>query len=133
MHFLGQLNINGYVCGTDEALWAISGEEWLGTAALIRLKHIDFTFAASAYGLSVGLGEAHTTLDLFFDDTSKKHTDIVTCGGGVERLVEGLDSRDRGYGMLSTDAYHMHFIVELGAALFDSTSGNDTTSSDVDG
>jgi len=125
-------NIDSAVSSSDEALWAVSGEERLRSTTLIWLENVDFSLAASADCHGVWLGEAHTTLNLVSSKTSEEHSNIVSSLGNIHLLVESLNSSDISDLVLSVDTDQMHFFIELDLALLDSSSGDTTSSWNVD-
>jgi hypothetical protein len=133
LHILGQLDVDGGIGGTDEALGAVAGEEGLGATTFFGLEDVNFALEVTANINGAGLGQAHSSLDLFLGDTSKQHTDIVASLTAVERLVEGLNTSDGGGGGLSSDADHVDIVVDLDLALLDSTSDDAATAGDIQG
>ena len=132
LNILGEADVDGDISSTDEALGTVASEEGLGTATFVWLQHVDLTFAVTAHLHGVGLSEAHTTLDLLLGDTTEQDTDVVTSLSRIQRLVESLNTSDGGDLVLAANSNHVHFIIDLGLALLDSASGDDTTSSDVE-
>ena len=128
---LGQCDVDGAVSRPNEALRAVPGEEWLGAATFVRLQHVDLALQVSAHAHAVGLREAHATLDLFLEDTTEEHTDIITSLGCIQLLVECLNTRDSRDSMLALDSNHVHLIVDLRLSLFNSACGDDTSSSNA--
>ena len=132
LDIVGQVDVDSDVSSPDEALGSVAREEGLRAATLIGLEHVDLALAAAAHRHAVRLGEAHATLDLILGDATEEHADVVACLSSVELLVEGLDSSDSGHGVLPPDTDHVNFIVDLGLALLDSASDDNTTTSDVE-
>lgn len=132
-HILGQGQVDSSVSRTDKALRTVTREEGLGTTTLIRLQHVNLTLEVTTDLDGVGLGQAHTALNLVLGDTSKEHADVVTSFAKVELLVERFNTSDGGVGVLSLDANHVDVLVDLDSALLDGASNDTTTAGDVQG
>jgi len=129
--FLGEGDVDGTISSSDEALGSVAGEEGLGTTTFIGFEDVDLTFKSSADLKRVRLGEAHSSLDLFLDDTTEQDTDVVTSFGSLHLLMEGLNTGDGSGFVLSVDSNHMHILVDLQLTLLDSSSDDTTSSSDI--
>ena len=132
LHVLGEGHIDGNISGSNKALGSVASEERLGSATFIGLKHVDLSLKVTADIDRVGLGQAHTSLDFVFVDTSEEDTNVVASFGLVHLLVEGLNSSDGSICVLSLDTDHMDILVDLAKTLLNCSGNDDTSSWDVD-
>jgi len=130
-HVLGELDVDGTISSSDEALRSVAREERLGTTTFVGLEDIDLTFESSADLKGMRLGEAHSSLDLILEDTTEQDSDVVTSLGGVHLLVEGLNTGNCSRCVLSFDSNHVHILVDLQLTLFDGASDDTSSSSDT--
>ena len=129
---LWQFDIHGAVSSSNEALWAVAGEEGLGAATFVWLEHVNLSLTITTHRHTVGLGDAHAALDLLSGDATEEHTDVVTSLGSVQLLVESFNSCNGRHFVLTIDSNHVHFIVDLGLALLDGSRCDDSSAGDAD-
>jgi len=128
---LWESDVDSGISSSDEALWTVAIMEWLAAATFVWLEHVDLALAVSAHFDTVWLGKAHSTSELFLENTTEQNTDIVTSLGSWQSLVEGLDTRDSGWSWSSADSDQVDFVVDLAGSLLNCASGHNTTSSDA--
>jgi hypothetical protein len=75
---LWKSDIDGAIGSSDETLWSVTCEEWLGSTTFVSLEDINLTLKVSSDIHGSWSGQAHSSLDLILGDTSEQNTDIVS-------------------------------------------------------
>ena len=83
-----QCDRTGHIHSADVELRTVAGEERLVTSAFFLLQHVHFAHELLVRLDAAGLGENHTTFNLFTGDTAQQNTSIVA---SISRVVKGLD------------------------------------------
>ena len=132
LYSVGQDDVGGAVGCSNESLGSVSREEWLGSATLVGLQDVDLSGEAPSDLEGLGLGEAHSSLDLILGQTSEEDSNVVSSLGLVHLLVEGLDTSDSGGGVLSINSDQVDVLVHLEDTLLDGSSTDGSSSGDID-
>lgn len=130
---LGQGDIDGAIGRSHEGLWPVPSEEWLRSASLVGLEHVDLSFEVSSDLQGVGLDEAHASLDLLLQNTSEEHANVVAGLGLVRLLMETLDTGHRRRQVLSLDTDDVHVLIDLRRTLLDRSRHDAASSRNING
>jgi hypothetical protein len=126
---LGEVQGAGDIRGTQEHLGAVVSVETGVATTLLLGENVRRDQELGVRAGGAGLDHDHTTADLLTLDTTEKDTAVVTSLGGVELLLEGLNTGNDGLDGLLVESDELNFVTLLEETTLNTSSSNGTTSS----
>jgi hypothetical protein len=127
---LGESQDGGDGRGSDVHLGSVVAAKRGGSASLLGGDDVKRSKELSVGADGTRLADDHTSLDLVSLDTSEQDTGIVTSHGGVEILLEHLNTSNDGLDGLLVVANKLDFLTLLQVSSLDSTSNDGSSARD---
>ena len=125
-----QLDVAGYVGGSEEELWTIAVEEWGMTAAFIFGQYVYLSGEFGVWLYGAWFSEYLATNDVFTVDTTEQCADVIASHSLVKGLSEHFYAGYYGFGWFILQAYDFSCVANFNGTTFYSAGSYGATAGD---